>query len=487
MTMDINNLELDDLESMDAAEPAGGSVGTLPESEPTAETDDNGAMTAEEWKAGGYYSVTITADPGDAAKPKQATAGSYDEYIELRKAIREQGLYITSESFKTMEDALPGLLTYNAAVNIFETSNDKHINLKRFPEFSKTAKIGLHDSVVLAADTGGGKSSLAINIIDDLNDEMPVIYFNLEMDDITVMRRIVSIHSGLKLDKVEGYKKDKQTAREVNDVLREITGRKPLQVINDVYDLEDIKLVIKQAKQFRPKGEPAAVIIDHTLLVKTGETDRYKRFTKISEELRTFTKNNDIIMFVLLQQSREGKKDETEPPKNSSLKESGSWENDSTHIVFLWWDPTEQKKKLIMTKNRVGKGGSFVLNYEAATQRYSEARDQAAGGRTAATGTTPSGSRKKTPREKRKDKLQAAVDLAYMKASISKTDVTLHDIAEAGGVSVQTIKNLIKEFGGYDINGEHYEPAGINDKVEGEGFTKQTPIEEQETPGTFRK
>jgi hypothetical protein len=169
------------------------------------------------------------------------------------------------------------------------------------------------------------------------------------------------------------------------------------------------------------------------------------------------------------------------------LKESGSWENDSTHICFLWWDPTEQKKKLLITKNRVGQNGSFVLNYDAETQRYSEERDQAAGGRTAATGTTPSGSRKKTPREKRKDKLQAAVDLAYMKASISKTDVTLHDIAEAGGVSVQTIKNLIKEFGGYDINGEHYEPAGINDKVEGEGFTKQTPIEEQETPGTFRK
>lgn len=485
MTMDINNLELDDLESMDAAEPAGGSVGTLPESEPTAETDDNGAMTAEEWKAGGYYSVTITADPGDAATPKQATAGSYDEYIELRKAIREQGLYITSESFKTMEDALPGLLTYNKAVNIFETSNDKHINLKRFPEFSKTAKIGLHDSVVLAADTGGGKSSLAINIIDDLNDEMPVIYFNLEMDDITVMRRIVSIHSGLKLDKVEGYKKDKQTAREVNNVLREITGRKPLQVINDVYDLEDIKLVIKQAKQFRPKGEPAAVIIDHTLLVKTGETDRYKRFTTISEELRTFTKNNDIIMFVLLQQSREGKKDENEPPKNSSLKESGSWENDSTHIVFLWWDPTEQKKKLIMTKNRVGKGGSFVLNYDAETQRYSEARDQAAGGRMAATGTTSSGSGKKTPREKRKGKLDTAVELAYLKAN--GAPVTIADIAREAGVTAGTVKSWIKEFGGYTINGEHYDPAGIDDIIEGDGLAKPTPTQEAEAKNNFNK
>ena len=72
-----------------------------------------------------------------------------------------------------------------------------------------------------------------------------------------------------------------------------------------------------------------------------------------------------------------------------------------------------------------------------------------------------------------------------MKASIDKTGVTLHDIAEAGGVSVSTVRNWIKEFGGYDINGTHYEPAGIDDKVEGDGLTRITPIEQGETPGSF--
>ena len=220
---------------------------------------------------------------------------------------------------------------------------------------------------------------------------------------------------------------------------------------------------------------------------KTG--NRYERFTEISEGLRRLSLHNDIILFVLLQQSREGKKDDTEPPKNSSLKESGSWENDATAIVFLWYDPTANQKKLLLTKNRTGAGGEFVLNYEKTTQKYYEAQAQGAGPNRsgAATADTSTRSGKKTPREKRKDKLQAAVDLAYMKASISKTEVTLHDIAVEAGVAVSTVKNWIKEFGGYDINGQHYEPAGISDIVEGEGFTKQTPIEEQETPGTFRK
>ena len=484
--MDIHNLELDDL---GAATPAADPVGTLSESEPTAHEPE--AMTAEEWEAGGFYSVTITADPGDAAKAKHVTAGSYDEYIALREGAHAQGLYIVSESFTTKEQYFPGLLTYNAAVDVFQNTNDEYIEFKSFPEFSKRAKIRLHDSVVLAADTGGGKSSLAINFIDDLNSEYPVLYFNLEMDDITVLRRLVAIHSGIMIDRVEGYKKDEQTAKDVNKALKEITGRKPLQIISDAYTLEDIEVIIKHSIQFRPDGEPTIVVIDHSLLVQTAKkaTNRYERFTEISEGLRRLSLHNDIILFVLLQQSREGKKDETEPPKNSSLKESGSWENDSTHITFLWYDPTANQKKLLLTKNRTGAGGEFVLNYEKTTQKYYEAQAQGAGpnrsGRTTADTSTRSG--KKTPREKRKDKLRAAADLAHMKASISKTEVTLHDIAVEAGVTVSTVKNWINEFGGYDINGQHYEPAGINDIVEGEGFTKQTPIEEQETPGTFRK
>ena len=480
--IDIHNLELDD---QGAATPAADPVGTLSESEPTAHEPE--AMTAEEWNAGGYYSVTITADPGDASQTKQATAGNYEEYIALREGAHEKGLYIVSESFTTKEQYFPGLLTYSAAVNVFENANDKYLELKNFPEFSKRAKIGVHDSIALAADTGGGKSSLAINFIDDLNDRYNILYFNLEMKEITVLQRLVSIHSGLSLDRIEGYKKDEKTAQAVNNALKEITARKPLQVISDTCSLDDVELIIKHSIQHRPDDEPTVVVIDHSLLIKTGEADRYKRFTAISERLHEMANSYNIVIFSLLQQNREGKKDENEPPKNSSLKESGSWENDSSHIAFLWYDPTANQKKLIITKNRAGRLGSFPLNYEATTQKYSEVKTQTAtrsgyGGNTADTSTR---SGKKTPREKRKDKLDAAVDLAYMKASIDKTDVTLHDIAEAGGVSVSTVKNWIKEFGGYDINGTHYEPAGIDDKVEGDGLTRITPIEQGETPGSF--
>lgn len=445
------------------------------------------AMTAEEWKEGGYYSVTITADPGDAAEAKQETAGSYEEYIALREGAHAKGLYIVSESFITKEQYFPGLLTYNAAVDIFANSNDSIIEMKSFPEFCKRAKIKQHDSVVLAADTGGGKSSLAINFIDELNGKYPVLYFNLEMDDITVMRRLVSIHTGMELDRIEGYKNDKKTAAAVNAALSEITAREPLQVISNVYDLEGIEALIKHSIQFRPEDIPTIVIIDHSLLVQTSQkaNGRYERFTTISERLRAMAKDNNIILFVLLQQNREGKKDDAEPPKNWSLKESGSWENDATHIIFLWWNPEINKKQLIITKNRGGESGTFTLEYNSKTQVYREEKMATGSGSGRLPTPTATIGRKKNAREKRKDRLDSAIETATLQASLSGTTPTLHDIAEVLGVTTATVKGWIKEFGGYDINGIHYDPAGIEDTVEGEGFTRLTPTEEQEAINNY--
>ena len=78
--------------------------------------------------------------------------------------------------------------------------------------------------MVIAADTGVGKSSLAINFLNDLNADYPCIYLNLEMDVIDVLRRLAAIHSGIEIDRIEGYKNDEKTAAAVNITLQAITG-----------------------------------------------------------------------------------------------------------------------------------------------------------------------------------------------------------------------------------------------------------------------
>ena len=429
-------------------------------------------LTVEEWKNAGYYAAKVKADPGDADKAKVWTVKSYEEYAELRDYIHEEGYFITAERFATETEYFPGLLTYEGAVKAFETADDRTLFLKSFPAFSKTAKIHIHDSVVLAADTGAGKSSLAINFLNDLNDEYPVLYFNLEMDNLTILRRLVGIRTGLNIDDtIAEYKNNEKAAEAVNAALKAITSRKPLQVLTKARTLNDIEKNIARATEDRE--EPTVVIIDHSLLVRTGKSSnsRYDRFTEISETLRRVSLEYNIILFILLQQNRAGKEDEEKRPKNSSLKESGSWENDATHICFLWYDPTAQRKKILITKNRHGDTGEFTLNYWKTTQRYCESKDQPAKART---------STKSKPKQTKRDREREELENAYISAMITTDgNPTLYDLAEILDLKAETVKKRIKEYGlGFVIDGKTYdEAAGSADSIEYTGFTKATPGE----------
>lgn len=275
-------------------------------------------------------------------------------------------------------DPKRGLMTYEAAVKEFNEADDTFLNIEHFNALSVTAKIRKHDTVVIAADTGGGKSSLAINFIDDLNQENPVIYFNLEMDNITLLRRLVAIHTGITIDQVSGYQKDPGTRERVNTALKEITSRKPLQLINDAYSVEEIGDIIKAATAERK--ENTVVIIDHSLLMKTAEgmKGNYEKFTYISEELRRISIHNNATLLLLTQMNRESKKQKDIEPDLNALKESGSFENDATQVLFIWYDPTARDYCLLLKKNRNGQSGlKFRLYYNKTTQTMREALDAA--------------------------------------------------------------------------------------------------------------
>ena len=306
------------------------------------------------------------------------TADIATGYKDPNEALKADKLAFTG-AIKAAESAAKpqpaGLLTLERAVSIFEAVDDHYLEMPHFPQLSDMLKIKTHDTIVIAADTGAGKSSLALNFLHELQDRYPALYINLEMDEATILQRLVSIHTGIELDEIEGYKHDSNTRSKVNAAISEIVGRKDISLLADVYDLAEIEKQIQAATAGRT--EPTIVFIDTGLLVTTGNksASRYERFTQISEELRRISRLNNIVMFVLLQQNRAGKQDENKEPTNSSLKESGSWENDATKIMFLWRNDAAKSKELVITKNRSGRTGSIKLNYSPRTQTYREAQD----------------------------------------------------------------------------------------------------------------
>lgn len=315
----------------------------------------------EEWRQA-YIADKYPVTPAENGEKRQTDAPAVQDVPDGQSAQPAQPL---------------GLLTLERAISILEAVDDHYLEMPHFKTFCDTVKLKTHDTVVIAADTGAGKSSLALNFLHELQDRYPALYINLEMDEATILQRLVAIHTGIELDEIEGYKHDERTRSKVNAALQEITQRKEIRLIADVYDLAEIEKQIQAATAGRT--EPTIVFVDTGLLVTTANksASRYERFTQISEELRRISRLNNIIMFVLLQQNREGKKDEKKEPANSSLKESGSWENDATKIIFLWYNDKTQSKELAITKNRSGKTGSIKLNYSPHTQTYSEKIDVA--------------------------------------------------------------------------------------------------------------
>lgn len=248
-------------------------------------------------------------------------------------------------------------LTYDNAVGILQNANDESIEIPCFESFAKQAKIGQHDTIIIAGETGSGKSMFALNLMENLNQNHAIVYCNLEMSREMVLRRMVAIHSGLELDMVEGYKLDDNTQETVNAALAEITNREPIYVENDRYGLEEIEDAIKQAvavQESRGRKESVIVFIDHVLLLRNvgKASSQYERFSRISEELRRIAVLNNCIIFVLTQQSRAGKADRDIEPELSSLKESGSFENDATHVTFVW--KGADGYYLVLRKNRKG-------------------------------------------------------------------------------------------------------------------------------------
>lgn len=441
-------IELDDREGLEAAEAAAAlSVGTL---DPGPD-----AITPEEWAAGNIADVVITATPPEGGAPKSRPAKSYAEYVQARVVLRAKGYTITTEQPRTAAELLPGLLTLDSAIDIFQNADMTIYKFSAFPELSKLAKIGKHAFITLAADTGAGKSSLAINLLDSINGQLPVLYINREMDRLQIIQRLVAVHGRLELDQIEGYQRDKNTAAAVNDTLKAVTSRKSLQIREDLYYIDEIETAIRDAAQGRT--EPTLVIIDHGLLLGlkgSGKKSQYEIFTEIALRLRAASLKNNVIVLCLLQMSRDSKRNgnEDKEPSLWSLKSTGEWENSSTHVMFLWENPESQKKELILAKNRVGRRGKVVLDYNPKMQIYREAAGQN-NGLNINNITLPEARKSAAPPIKPYQRMKAEWEAALRRAEAESKGqpVSWAFLAEIAELTVGTVKDRNKTYGGVEL------------------------------------
>jgi replicative DNA helicase len=201
--------------------------------------------------------------------------------------------------------------------------------------------------VVLAGDTGSGKTSLAMEIAllagqwaaRDLAKRGWILIYSFEMSPNELIVRLVLQATNVR----DGYHppdgfslRDRERVRAALERIRSL----PIRIETEIPRTVDaIRASIE--RHMLEHGRPALVIIDHIRLMKAPSVrgNRTEEVAAITSDLKTMAMQLEIPVLALAQLNRDPLRREDHRPQLSDLRESGSIEQDA-NIVLLVYRPS---------------------------------------------------------------------------------------------------------------------------------------------------
>lgn len=273
-----------------------------------------------------------------------------NEYTEKVKQINELG--IVKQAYITENDLKECLNNENIAI--------KGLGLD-FPKLETCLKMKEHDLMIIYASTGGGKTALALNLLSNLSEYYPCIYFNMEMAEQDMYERLVSIQSGVPMETLETYKyiTKKELKNRIDKAMKEIGDKKRITILTGGKSIQAIQATINKLD---PK-EHTIVFIDHVgLITGMGRGSQYEKTTEIAKTLRNMSTTHNITMIALSQVSRQQNQQgntrnrENAPLELNRMKDSGELENSARQAVNIYFK-TEGNYFMYIAKNTRGEVG----------------------------------------------------------------------------------------------------------------------------------
>ncbi|MFY9139515.1 MAG: replicative DNA helicase [Thermacetogeniaceae bacterium] len=228
------------------------------------------------------------------------------------------------------------------------------------------------DLVLLAARPSMGKTSLALNIAQNVavKYQVPVAIFSLEMSADQVVQRILCAEALVDQQKMRtGYLEENDWPRLMRAAAK--LSEAPL-FIDDTPAISLLELRSK-ARRLKLEHGIGLLVIDYLQLMQTGRRseNRVQEISEISRFLKSLARELDIPVLALSQLSRAvEQRGGDRRPMLSDLRESGSLEQDSDMVMFIYRDDyynedSEYKgvADLIIAKHRNGPTGTIQLAF----------------------------------------------------------------------------------------------------------------------------
>lgn len=223
------------------------------------------------------------------------------------------------EVFRVASDAKDGRVTYLQSG--FE-SMDKIV-----PGFDRG------ELTILAGRPSMGKTALALCVMSNIANDVPVLFFSLEMGKLQVTQRIMSIQTGLPLI---GMRTGNMRNNEWRKMSIESANVDALKLYIDDSSIQTIQSIRSKCRRVKSAYGLGMVVIDYLQLMDGPGENRQAQITTISRGLKAIAKDFDVPVLALSQLSRKVEDRSDKTPLMSDLRESGAIEQDADVIMFVY-------------------------------------------------------------------------------------------------------------------------------------------------------
>lgn len=241
------------------------------------------------------------------------------------------------------------------------------------PTYDLTVE-GHHNFV--ANDIVVHNSSLALNIATNVaGNGDPVAIFSLEMSKEEIVQRILSSVGKVDSMKIRSGQLGPLWQRVVDAAGR--MYKAPIYIDDSpVVTVTDIRAKCRRLK--RKKGL-ALVVVDYLQLMEAhGGENRQQEIAQISRNMKNLARELEVPVIAASQLNRSLESREDKRPRLSDLRESGSLEQDSDVVMFVYrheyYHPEDQDKRgvaeVIVAKHRAGSTGPVEMTFQPEFTRF---------------------------------------------------------------------------------------------------------------------
>lgn len=246
------------------------------------------------------------------------------------------------------------------------------------------------DLIIIAARPSQGKTALCLSITHNtsVKNNIPCAWFSLEMDGTQLVRRLVSIDTGISHDRIRKGQTSSEEEILLLASIEKISGSKIFIEDKPGINIRDIRT---RAHLLKKRHGIKFIIVDYLQLMKGTDTKNKNReniVSDISRSLKELAKELEMPVIALSQLSREVENRPNKMPQLSDLRESGGIEQDADEVMFLmrpeYYEMTEPVQignkeypvdglTIVKTaKNRHGETRNTALNFKGYCMHFTD-------------------------------------------------------------------------------------------------------------------